>query len=112
MPVQYNILYYLAGTGYLAAWAARPVTLLAFGDVPTLDIEINRSRLRTKVATSERPNHGLSPARAANMRIYTYKQLYFFLHANFAGSRSTFEFPSWVNLSGPRLYCTLLYGQD
>ena len=24
----------------------------------------------------------------------------------------TFEFPSQVNLSGPRLYCTLLYGQD
>ena len=28
------------------------------------------------------------------------------------GSRSTFEFPSRVNLSGPSLYCTLLYGQD
>ena len=28
------------------------------------------------------------------------------------GSRSTFEFPSWVNLSGPSLYCTWLYGQE
>ena len=29
-----------------------------------------------------------------------------------SGSRSTFEFPSRVNLSGPSLYCTWLYGQD
>ena len=28
------------------------------------------------------------------------------------GSRSTFKFPSRVNLSGPSLYCTQLYGQD
>ena len=28
------------------------------------------------------------------------------------GSRSTFEFPSRVNLSGPGLYFTWLYGQD
>ena len=28
------------------------------------------------------------------------------------GSRSKFEFPSRVNLSGPSLNCTKLYGQD
>ena len=28
------------------------------------------------------------------------------------GSRSTFELPRRVNLSGPSLYCTWLYGQD
>ena len=37
---------------------------------------------------------------------------YFVFHFSSTGSRSTFEFPSRVILSGPSLCCTQLYGQE